>query len=308
MNLTLRDVDYFLAVARTGRLAQAAEACNVTQPALTKAIQRLESEIGLVLFERDARGTRLTAEGLRFVDVAQGLSASYADATRVATEVRAQQTGLLRIGVTDITRNSLAPRALAQLLQRRPGLRAVFRIGQSDQLARALRDGSLDMALVPTYGNVPNGCEGITVANDPHLPVVRAGHPLARRLVIELADLQPFSWILAGPHSNSYRTVAAILARHDLPPPQVMVETEYASEAVLALVQSTDLLALMPRSLLQATDQNGLHLLPLLELRIERAVVLAWREGATWSPLMEAFKETLETQIAQRSSRVSAAT
>lgn len=300
MNFTLRDIDYFLAVAKAGRLAQAAEACGVTQPALTKAIQRLEAEFGLKLFERNARGTRLTSAGLRFLEVAQGLSAGYGDAVRLASEMRAQQAGLLRIGVTDTTRASLITPTLAPLIRQRPGLRVALRVGRSDQLARAVRDGDLDMALVPAYEDQSFDCERIKVGSDPLHPVVRAGHALAQRSRLSLADLVPYGWVLSGPNTAAYRAVSAVFSRLRLPPPVVAVETEYSSEAGLALVRSTDLLAMAPQSLLRVSAQSDLHILPLAQLKLTRAVVLLTRTGAACSPLMDAFRDALVASAARQ--------
>lgn len=296
MNLTPRDVNYFLAVVQYGRLAAAAEACHVTQPALTKAIQRLEAECGLRLFERDARGTHLTAEGARFKEVAESLSRSYENALRVAADVRARQSGLLRVGFTDATRASLAPPTLAALLRQRPGLRATFQIGHADQLVQAVKDGSLDVAVVPTFGEVPEGCDGIEVGKDPHLPVMSARHPLARRAQLAPSDLVPYGWIHSAPNSAAVRSLRALFAKHLLPPPIVMVECEFPSEATLALVRDSELLAMVPRSLYRSTNQHGLHVAEVRGLEVECAVSCLTRADAQRTPLTQAFRELIRQQ------------
>lgn len=299
MNITPRDVNYFLAVAHHGRLAPAAEACHVTQPALTKAIQRLEAGCGLILFERDARGTRLTAEGARFREVAESLSRSYENALRVAANVRAQQAGLLRVGCTDVTRASLVPATLAALLQRRPGLRATFEIGRSDQLAAAVRDGRLDVAVVPTYGEAPMGCDCLRVGDDPHLPVMSAKHPLAHRERLTPRDLTPFGWIHAAQDSAGVRSLNSLFARFQLPPPTITVEFEYMTEAALALLRESNLLAMIPCSFHRVTDQHGLRLLDIPDFKVNRPVYCLTRSGTEPSPLTQAFCDlvAIQTQI-----------
>src|SRR5438046_3131714 len=123
MSLAIRDIRYFLAVARTGQLATAAEGEGVTQPALTKAMRRVEDEFGLQLFERSVRGMALTAAGLRVAEEMQKLQAAYADTVLLADEMRARQAGLLRIGVTDTTAGNRMAAVLGPLLVQRPGLR-----------------------------------------------------------------------------------------------------------------------------------------------------------------------------------------
>jgi hypothetical protein len=72
--------------------------------------------------------------------------------------------------------------------------------------------------------------------------------------------------------------------------PTVMVETDYSSEAAVALLRHTDLLALLPQSTLRLPEQSDLHVLPIAALKIPREVLLLTRTGST-SPLMHAFVE-----------------
>lgn len=293
MNLTPRDVDYFLAVAKHGRLSDAAKACGVTQPTLTKAIQRLESACALVFFERDARGMHLTAEGRRFHEVAEQLGQSYDEAARTAADLRAQQSGLLRLGTTDGTRTALVPVVLAALLRQRPGLRAVLKIGQSDQLVQAVLEGHLDVVVVPAYGALPAGCDHLKVGEDPLLPVMSVKHPLAKRSQLEPTDLTPYHWIGPARNSAGHKSLCDLCARLQLPEPTLAVEIEYASEAVLSLVQSTTLLAMIPRSLYRTTDQHDLRLISIPEFSIDRTVHWVRRSGTGPSPLTQAFCDLL---------------
>ena len=237
MNIGLRDLGYFLCVAETGSLSRAAETWEVGQPAISKAIRRLELELGLTLLERHARGARLSAAGQNFLPVAKNLHAGHGEAQRLAGEMRAQRAGLLRIGVTDATRTSLLAPTLSPLIQKRPGLRVCLRVGRSDQLARAVQDGELDVALVPTYGITSFTCENTVIGLDPLLPVVRSAHPLAGSVKLKLGDLQAYAWILSGSDGPPHRHLTALYKQHGLTAPTVMVETDYSAEAAVALLR-----------------------------------------------------------------------
>jgi DNA-binding transcriptional LysR family regulator len=298
MNISLRDISYFLAVAGTARLSQAAEICQVTQPALSKAMRRLEDELGLKLLERHARGTRLTSAGQQFLPMAQNLHAGDLDAQRLVSELRARGAGLLRIGVTNATRTGLLAPILGELIQQRAGLRVQLRIGRSDQLAKAVQAGELDLALVPTYSDTTFPTDHTVIGSDPLLPVVRATHPLARLSHPDLRDLQPFFWLLASSTSTPYRLLNSLYRLRGLPAPIVVVETDYASEIDLTLLRSTNLLALVPQSMMSLTEQSDLHVLPLSELRMEREVVMLTRTG-TATPLMQTLSERVRKYAAQ---------
>jgi len=299
MNFSLKDVEYFLSAARLGGLGQAARACGVTQPSITRAIQRLEAEFGLPLFERTAHGADLTLAGRRFMEVAQNLSTSYDNASRFAAEVRARQAGNLRIGVTNTTRMSFVPAALSTLVRQRPGIRVALRAGPSDQLVQAVQEGELDIAVIPSDGEWPENCQGVEVGTDPYLPVVSARHPLAKHSTVAPSDLVGYSWIAGAQGSAAYRTLAATCARCAIPPPTVTVEADRITEMTLAMVQSTELLILVPRSLFRATDRHGLHILPVPEFHIARTALCLVRKGVAWSPLMDAFVQTMTAMNVQ---------
>lgn len=89
MPLSVKDIEYFLAVVRRGALSGAAEEMGVTQPAVTKAIQRVEAEFGVMLFERSGRGVNLTSAGLRAAEQLKRLNAAHADTQILANEMMA---------------------------------------------------------------------------------------------------------------------------------------------------------------------------------------------------------------------------
>lgn len=293
MSIAIRDIQYFLTVVESGRLSIAAAEHGVTQPALTKAIQRVEQEFGLPLFERNARGMAPTPGGLRVAEQLRRLQGSYADAMLLANDMRAQQAGLLRLGATDTSAGNRLAAALGPLLAARPGLRVRLRVDRSDVLASLVRDGELDLALVPAYDHQPLAAERTKIGNDPMWPLVRAGHPLVSRPRITLADVAGYGWLTGPAHSSAYRALVEVFTRHQLPAPHVVMEVPFASELNLSVLGSTDLVTLVPRSFMQHVHEDRFMVLPVAALRIPRAVVLLSRPGAPWSPLMSSLRDAL---------------
>lgn len=293
MNLSIQDIQYFLAVAREGQLSSAADELGVTQSALTKAMQRVEREFGLQLLERSVRGMRPTSAGLRVAEQLRRLQAEYADTVLLADEMRARQAGLLRLGVTDTTGGNRMAAVLGPMLAMRPGLRVKLRVDRSDALAAQVQDGTLDLALVPAYEGLPLPAERTKVDSDPLLPLVRVGHPLTRLARPMLKDVAAYGWMLGPEHSFAYRTVEAVYARQGLPAPQIVVEVPFSSEMNLTVLAATDLVTLLPRSLMQLAPAERFTQLPVAALRIPRAVVLLSRPGSAWSPLMETLRGLL---------------
>jgi DNA-binding transcriptional LysR family regulator len=294
MDFNLQDVDCFLSCVKQGSLSLGAQALNLSVPTVVRAIRRLETEFNLVLLEPGARGARLTPVAAQFAQTAQGLSAGYAQAIQVIADMRVQKTSVFRIGFPDPGRARSMAQPLSLLLESYPDLRLKIRMGQPDRLmAQAIRDGDMDIAMMPVYESVPEGCEAVAVGSDPNLPVVRSGHPLAHRPSLALADLAPYGWSLAGQHTPITQALNAAYENAGLAPPRIAVENEFASLFSLSLVQFNDLLTIVPRSVLVLADPGTFHILPLAELRRERTIAFLTRTHATKSPLLRTFLNAL---------------
>lgn len=300
MQINLRDIDYFLACAKHGRLSLAAEALNVGSPTVVKAIRRLEDEFHIELLESASRNARLTPWAVNFADAVQGLSAGYADAVRVISEMKSQKTSVFRIGFPDPGRARQMALPLSVLLREQPGLRLKIRMGQPDRLmSKAVREGDLDVAMVPIYEAVPDGCDSFEVGQDPFLAVVRAGHPLASKQGLVMTDLAPFAWSLAAPYSPITLWLNAVYEHFGMGPPEIAVENEFASLFSLTLISSNDLITVAPRSVIALAEPKDLYVLPLPALRRQRPIVFLTRANATQSPMLRAFLDVMMSAVAK---------
>jgi DNA-binding transcriptional LysR family regulator len=179
------------------------------------------------------------------------------------------------------------------LLVQRPGLRVRMRVDRSDVLAAQVREGELDLALVPAYEGQPLDGNRTKIDNDPMLPLVRAGHPLVARSRVSLRDVTEFGWMSGPTNSAAYRALTDIFTRNALPQPTVVMEVPFASELNLSVLAATDLVTLVPRSFMQHATDERFTVLPVAALCIPRAVILLSRPGSAWSPLMETLRASL---------------
>lgn len=292
MHFSPVDIGYFLEVVRQSHLGRAALECGVTQPAITKAVRRLEAQVGAPLFERGAHGARLTPPGRLFLETARRFQLQHADLVRTAAELRAQTSGLLRLGLTAPSSDSDAVRGLATLLHSRPGLRVQLAIGKSDTLARQVEEGALDMAVLPLYPGIRLAGSQQVLSEDRLQLTVRAGHPLLALPRPTLADTVDHGWILPSRTSAVWRVVADVFADAGLPAPRVCAELDFTSETVLGLLCHSDLLALVPASSLRGWGAR-VRTVALPALSIARTLVLLTRRDVAWTPLMQALRDAL---------------
>src|SRR5699024_3417143 len=101
MQITLRQFEYFLALAETGQVSKAAMQCSVSQSSVTVALRNMEQTLGTALFTRHAKGLRLTDAGERFVQHARNVTAAASRAMEDMQASRSDVSGQLRVGVTE---------------------------------------------------------------------------------------------------------------------------------------------------------------------------------------------------------------
>ncbi|KRC76113.1 LysR family transcriptional regulator [Achromobacter sp. Root83] len=292
MNLSLRDIEYFLAAVEHGNLDRAAVDCGVSQPALSKSLQRLEADTGLALLDRSGRGLRLTSAGMVFLEHAKKLWAEYLDAVRHAMELRVGEAGLLRVGATGATVDSIVMPALRLLLPRRPALRIQLTQGLSDDLNEQVAGGKLDLAVTPIYADVPAALHQEPILEDKLCVAASRNHALAARRKLSLRDLQGQRWILPKPTAIARKALDACYAEAGLSLPAAALEVEHFSKGTLELLAHSDLLAIVPQSAL-ATDRD-IAVLPLaLGKPLQRRIALISRHATTWSPLMTEFRAAI---------------
>ena len=146
--VSLKQLRYFDAVARTGHFGDAARQCGVTQPALSMQIQELERGLGVQLLERDRRGVTLTAGGREVAERASRVLADVRDLADCARRQAGMLSGSLHLGVIPTIAPYLLPPLLPRIREAYPELDLHLRETQTQTLVRELVEGQLDLLLL----------------------------------------------------------------------------------------------------------------------------------------------------------------
>lgn len=179
-NLTLRQLRYFEALARLGHFGRAAEACAVSQPALSLQIKDLEQELGSALFERGHRDVRLTRFGEEFAPRVHGILRAVDELGELARASRSWLSGRLRIGIIPTVAPYLLPSLIGDLNRLHPELDIHVRESLTAKLLRELGDGRLDTAIMALPVSEPSLVEETLFAEDFLLvrPAADGGKPV----------------------------------------------------------------------------------------------------------------------------------
>lgn len=146
--ITMRQLRYFHALTASLHFGRAAEACSVTQPALSMQIKELESELGVTLIERRKNGIQLTSEGREIARRAADILLSARDLQNFASDKAGPLGRTLSLGVIPTIAPYFLPRILPELQQRHAELDLTLHEAQTDHLLDKLSEGAIDVALL----------------------------------------------------------------------------------------------------------------------------------------------------------------
>ncbi|MGJ0383879.1 LysR family transcriptional regulator [Paenarthrobacter nicotinovorans] len=245
--MELRQLRYFLVVADELHFGRAAERLHLTQPPLTVAIRRLETELGVQLFDRTTRRVALTPAGEAFRNRIQGAVTELDDAASDVASVAAGFSGRIRVGFVSSASYSIIPEAIRVFRERRPRVELVLSPLTSGEQIEQLLDGELDLGVLRDPGEVP----GLTLellSTEALVAVVPEAHPLASRAEIRPQDFQGEPMILF-PYRLMPGFIARVLNLFDKAgvSPYVVQQTIH-QETVLGLVAAGLGLSILPES------------------------------------------------------------
>ncbi|MFD2204735.1 hydrogen peroxide-inducible genes activator [Kiloniella antarctica] len=186
---TIRQLEYFLAVAETLHFRKAAERLNVSQPTLSDQVKELEYRLGVALLERSRQTVQLTSVGEELLKRARYLLRDLDDLCDAAQSAKGMLGGRLRLGVAPTVGPYLLPHVIPLLHQKYPELKLHIREDRSRALEQTLREGLHDLVL--TALPVEDDSFGVmALYEEPLLIGMSREHPLANKKVIELEDLR----------------------------------------------------------------------------------------------------------------------
>jgi DNA-binding transcriptional LysR family regulator len=294
--MNLNHLAIFHAVAQAGSMTRGAERLDISQPAVSKQVQGLESALGVHLFDRIGRRVRLSQAGEILADYARRLFALADEAEAALADVRAGGRGRLVVGASTTIGTYLLPGVVAAFWRRHPRVELLVEIENTEQVHRRLAGLELDVGL--TEGFVEDEELDAEVFHRDELVVIAApGHRLAGNPRVPLSALQEEPLILREPGSGTRAVEERALARLKLP---VRVAMALGStEAIKRGVAEGVGLALMSRLAVHAECAAGtLAVLPVAGLRIERPLYLVRRKGRRDGPALQAFCGVLRERTA----------
>lgn len=279
MEITFRQLEYFVALAETENFGRAAEQCFVTQPAMSTQIAQLEKSLGVQLVERGRR-TTLTPAGEIVADRARRILGEVRELHDGAASFRGPLVGRVRLGAISSVSPYLMPRALPRIRERYTDLQLVLREGPARELMQSLHTGDLDLLLL-ALGEDLGPVDEMELGSDKFLLLAPAGHPLITKKGLKQADLVDYDTLLSEDGAGLLPQIAeACLQRSGAD----FDDFRAASiRTLVGMVASKQGITLVPELAAEAEvpDGAGIELARFEPPEPSRRLGLVWRRGAT---------------------------
>ncbi|MCP4384352.1 MAG: LysR family transcriptional regulator [Hyphomicrobiales bacterium] len=296
MAFTVRQLQYFVAIAEKGSVSGAARSLSISQSAMTEAVKALESDLGVTLFERHARGLSLTHKGYNFLHHATTILAGIADARNAFAEDTDAAPGSLHLGVTSLVAGYVLSDLHARYRRAYPSVEVSAIEDDRDYLEHLLIGGELDVAVMV----ISNSLDRVALQAEifdvsPYRLWLPLGSPLARKRSITIADIssQPLVMLMIDEiHEATEEILSALGAR-----PRIAFRTR-SVEAVRSLVATGAGVALLPDLVYRPWSLEGDRIvsrdisgsLPVVRVGV------VWRKGSAIPDPARHFIELVQTQ------------
>ena len=255
--MELRDLAYFIAVADNLGFSRAARSLKISQPALSRQIKSLESELGIQLFDRVGRRTMLTAAGADLLQQSRALLHESESMKGRASDLAGGSRGLLRLGATPHAYQSFVARLLARFRRENPQIEITLVEDGAANLVEAVRVGSIHVAVASLP--LGTGLEGRQLFPFGVLAVVPPNHALAACKAVEVNQLASYPLLLMNKGFVTRQLFdGACQSLHV--DPKIMLESNSA-QALLSLAENGQGVAILPSTV--TLGQGGQKVLPL---------------------------------------------
>jgi DNA-binding transcriptional LysR family regulator len=293
MSLLNRELEYFLAICEARNLARAADVLGISQPALTRSLQRLEAQVGAQLFVRAPRGVELTPIGTAMRTRVERARVTLHDAEREVAQLAAGKVGKVRVGAGHVVARIVSQSLLPRFIVERPAAQVQLHVGFNAELFGLLESGNLDFAVCGLLETPPHLQFRELLVTD-LVVIVRAGHPLTKLKRPTIRDLAAFRSAAPSSGVPARQVVEQVLMKFGLGDRTHAIETN-SWEAILEAVATTDLFSLAPRDeAMRHGWTTHLAALSIPELDIRPRTGILMRTDAYVSPLAARAIELIE--------------
>ncbi|BBI32598.1 LysR family transcriptional regulator [Cohnella abietis] len=285
--MELRQLEYFVQVARLQHVTKAAEELHVAQSAVSRQIHRLEEELGIRLFMQRGRNVQLTPVGQLFLKRAEAILGDLDRAVMEIHEFLDPEVGEIRLGFPHSLGINLVPQVVAAFRKLHPNVKFKFRQGMYPSLIRDVVDAEVDIAFISPFPDKNDQVIGEVVLTEELFAILPENHRLAHEESIKLGDLKDETFVLFS-SGYSLRPIVWDACREAGFTPKIGFESEEAG-TIRGLVAAGMGVSLLPEMAMYETSSMMPAVVKVSEPRINRTIGLIRRSGEKLPQVVHMF-------------------
>ncbi len=287
--MDFNQLETFLAVVDTGSFSRGADRRNLTQPAVSLSIRRLEEEVGEPLFDRTIKGGSLTEAGRSLASYARQMLNLREEALLSIQELQGLFRGRLSLGANESISQYLLPPLLLAFRKAHPAIRIEVYRNLSEKIPSEILERNLDFGFL-SYEPTDPRLESRIIARDEHVLVVDPNHPFVGRKDLRLRDLGDQSFLAHNARTPSRDRVVQSFTQAGVPL-RITMELDSLQTIIDFVVMGMGA-AILPRiAMAQALAAGQLVEVPIVDLKIRRSLRIVHRKEHALSSAARAFLE-----------------
>ena len=291
--MNLRDLHYFVVLARVGHFGEAAKQCFVSQPTLSMQIKKLEEELGVLLFERDNKRVLITDFGRQLVSRAADILTKVAELKETARMVCEPLSGVLRLGVIPTVAPYLLPLVLPVVQQALPKLKIWLIEEKTNHLTEQLSAGDLDAAIMAAP--IPVDFSKQALYDEPFYFACSSSSPMAKKTLMKTSALKDQSVMLLE-EGHCLREQAITLC-HLVQAETYANFTATSLETLRLMVQANYGVTLLPALAARQMKADQLSVIAFEKPAPSRTIALYWRQSSARVVCLNRLAELISATI-----------
>lgn len=273
-------LEVFIAVARHLSFSKAAKSVYISQPAISRHIQELESAYNTRLFDRLGKGIALTEAGRLLLDYAERIVSSYNELHYEMHLLHNQKSGRLRIGASSTIAQYLLPPILARFSARYPLIHLSLVSGNSKKITHALKENLIDIGLVEGLLRYPN-LKYQHFCTDELVFVANPQHPIFRLKEVSFLALMTYPFVIREQGSGTLECFEEQLKKSAFKLSDIDIRcTIDSTQGIAGYVSESNCIGVLPQILFEKTGFEKLKIVDVVDFRLSRDVVFVGHQGA----------------------------
>lgn len=276
LNLDIRELKYFTQIVNSANYSHAAERLYISQPALSKVIQKLEKELGYKLFQTVQRQQRLTEDGEQFYQQAMRVIRAYDDIEPSVRMAESSCRGKVFLGFPNVAGTSFFCELISEFSRLYPNIDLHIREEGAHRVMSEVESGDLDVgcAILP----VPQErFEVYPFVRDISALIVSTQHPLAKRTQITLPELKGENFVLLGTEFSTHHDICTALREAGVEPKIALLSSQW--DFIIQMVRLNYGISFLPQSLFRRFSYPDIRLLEIDHLMRYEDLALITKKG-----------------------------